>query len=89
MTTAELLDKISNALALFDGVGIEHQADAAFETLICPSTPPGEFSDDEWSSIVAENDRLWALLKYDKNRKRNAYQVGLLQHAFKMVEARA
>jgi hypothetical protein len=90
MMKTELLEKLSHALALFNGgPAVEHQADAAFEKLLCPAFAPGEFTEEEWRGIYAENDRLWALLKDDKSRKRNAYAIGLLQYAFKAVEARS
>jgi hypothetical protein len=87
MTKTELLGRISRALTLYDsGFGVEHQADVAFGKLV--DFADQDFSEDEWRSFYDENDRLFALLKDDKNRQRNAYEVGLLQHAFKIVEAR-
>jgi hypothetical protein len=89
-----LLDHLRLALKLyaraeeFRDLAIESKAHAEFENLLCPPLSPGEFSQDEWDALVAENDDLWALLKDDKSRARNAYQIGLLNYAVKLVEAR-
>jgi hypothetical protein len=90
MSKTELLGNIGYALALFNGVvhkcgATEKAADAEFEQFV--DLVADEFSDDEWRSFYAENDRLWEILK-DDHSTRNAYPVGLLQHALKLVEAR-